>query len=299
MIDLKPVEITDKKWMDPLIFAGNMRGCEHGFTNIFIWSQTYHYHVAQVAGYLVAKTEHKDHGAFLYPAGSGDIKPALEAMLQHMEALGKHFSMIGLTPENIAELDTLFPGKFKYTAKRDIFDYLYLGENLATLKGKKLHGKRNHINRFIENNPSWRFEPITPDNIAECWLMNKEWCRINGCEGNGSLQEESCAIRLSFDNFDALGLEGGLLRVDGKVVAFTMGDLLTNDTFDVHIEKAFGEVQGAYPMINREYVRHIMSLYPNVIYFNREEDVGSEGLRKAKLSYYPEMMVEKHVCELA
>ncbi len=109
-----------------------------------------------------------------------------------------------------------------------------------------------------------------------------------------SMSDERKALLLSAKYFKELKLEGGLLRVGGQVVAFTMGDLLGVDTFDVHFEKAYSEIQGAYPMINREFARRIRQRYPQVRYLNREEDMGIEGLRKAKESYYPDLMVEKH-----
>ncbi len=295
MIEFKMVELSDKSWMDPLLFKGNMRGCEHNFVNTFIWAETYQEFVAQVDNYLVVRVGHPGKYRFLYPAGSGDIRPVIERMKAFADAEGCPFMMMGVTPENKAELDVAFPGRFAYTEMRDNFDYLYLAESLATLAGKKLHAKRNHINRFVENNPDWSFEPITLENIAECRLMSEEWCRLNGCAGDRDLAAEACAVRQSFNHFFAMELEGGLIRAGGRVIAFTMGDRLSADTYDVHIEKAFGEIQGAYPIINREFARYIRAKYPEIIYLNREEDMGVEGLRHAKLSYDPVMMVEKHL----
>ncbi|MPM89490.1 hypothetical protein SDC9_136599 [bioreactor metagenome] len=123
--------------------------------------------------------------------------------------------------------------------------------------------------------------------------MNKAWCKANQYEEDEQLVEELCAVRRCFNNFVPLGLEGGLLRLDGRIIAFTMGDKLNSNTYDIHIEKAFGEIQGAYQMINREFAVLIQDRHPEIIYFNREEDMGYEGLRKAKLSYHPVKMEEK------
>ena len=198
----------------------------------------------------------------------------------------------------MAELEEFFPGQFTFTADRDGYDYLYEIDRLADLGGKRLHAKRNHINRFMENNPSWTYEEITPESLGECLAMDKEWYRRSlSREGEAEerdLGDEGVALRQAMEHYQALGLEGGLIRVYGEVVAFTMGDLLNSDTYDVHFEKAYGELQGAYAMINREFARWVRGRHPNVRYLNREDDMGVEGLRKAKESYYPDQMVEKH-----
>ena len=125
--------------------------------------------------------------------------------------------------------------------------------------------------------------------------MNEGWTEeLERLRGRTN-PEERLALELAFRNFDTLGLEGGLLRVNGEVVAFTIGEKQNADTYTVHFEKAFPEVQGAYPMINREFVRYITKLHPEMLYINREDDMGMENLRKAKRSYYPDLMVEKYM----
>jgi hypothetical protein len=215
-------------------------------------------------------------------------------MKQDAADCGHEFILFGLSPENIAVLNNLFPGSFEYRENRDNFDYIYLLEKLVTLSGKKLQAKRNHINRFKANN-NWGFEPLSAENLAECWEMNIEWCKIHGCNEDQHLANEDCAVRRCFKYFTELGLEGGLLRSEGRVIAYTMGEKLNSDTYDVHIEKAFGEIQGAYQMINREFAALIQDNHPDLTYVNREEDTGSEGLRKAKLSYHPDKMEEKYL----
>ena len=297
MIDFKTVELNDKTWMEPLIRAGNIQACHQNFTNIYVWKGSYNQVVAQVGGYMVVKTgKEPDRMYYYFPSGSGDVKPVIETMMEDARENGSPFVMIGVSPEQTALLDTLYPGRFRYTEDRDNWDYIYLLDKLVSLGGKKLHGKRNHINRFMENN--WSYEEITPENIPECWQMNVEWCKINGCGEDRSLRQEACAVEKTFDNYTALGIEGGLLRLDGRVIAFTMGEKLNSDTFVTHIEKAFGEIQGAYPMINREFAAQIQRKHPEIIYVDREEDVGDEGLRKAKLSYYPDLMAEKNIARL-
>ena len=207
---------------------------------------------------------------------------------------GKPLEIIGVTTENQQELDTLFPGKFIYEPMRNGFDYIYTVESLSSLSGKKLHAKRNHINHFISEYQDWTFEPITPDNLAECYEMNTEWTRENTTSEDTGLMQENAAIKRCFEHYSELELEGGLLRLDGKIIAYTIGEVIASDTFNTHIEKAFADIQGAYPLINREFASYIKENHPEIVYINREEDMGSEGLRHAKLSYHPAILLEKH-----
>lgn len=298
MINFKDVELNDKKWMDPLIAAADMRGCHQNFTNIFAWAKNYNYRVAQINNHLIVKgfLEENNEHYYFYPAGSGDIKPVFEAMRQDAAISGHKFKLFGVSPENIEEMNRVFPEAFTYLEMRDSFDYIYYLDKLVSLAGNKLHSKRNHINRFKDNN-NWKFELITAENLDECWEMNVKWCIDNDCNDDDQLLKEKCAVRRCYKNYDALGLEGGLLRTDGRVIAFTMGERLNSDTYVIHVEKAFGEIQGAYQMINREFAAYIKQTYPELTYVNREEDMGFEGLRKAKLSYRPVMMEEKYIAE--
>ncbi len=294
MIDLKKVQIEDKKWMDPLIAAGNLSGCHQNFTNIFAWAENYYHRVAQVNNYLVVKGANEQCPYYFYPAGSGELKPVLDIMRQDAADCGHDFVLVGLSPENITVVNHLFPECLEYENMRDSFDYVYLLENLADLSGRKYQAKRNHINRFVQNN-DWSYELISPANLDECWKMNKEWCIIHECNEDDLLAKEKCAVTRCFDHFQVLGLEGGLLRVSGRVIAFTMGERLNQDTYVIHIEKAFSDIHGAYQMINREFAAYVRDTYPEMIYVNREEDMGLDGLRKAKLSYHPAKMEEKYL----
>ena len=159
------------------------------------------------------------------------------------------------------------------------------------MSGKKYHGKKNHVNRFFKTYPDWSYEPVTADNVEECFQMALLWRRENGCEEDEEKNAEMCVALNSLRLFEELKLTGGLLRVRGEVVAFTIGEPACDDTFVVHIEKARADVEGAYTVINQQFVSHeVAGKYK---YVNREDDVGTEGLRKAKLSYHPEFLVEK------
>lgn len=293
MINFQEIKLKDKEWMEPLIVAADMAGSHQNYTNMFAWSKIFEFRVAKVNDYLVVKGGSDADQFYLYPAGCGDIKPVIEVLKQDAAECGHSLTFLGVSPENREEINSLFPGKFIYEEMRDSYDYVYKLEKLESLSGNKLHSKRNHINYFKKNN-TWSFELITEDNFDECWEMNKKWCEDNDCKEDKYLYKEYCAVRRCFDNYWDLGLEGGLLRKDGKVIAFTMGERLNSDTYVIHIEKAFSEIRGAYQMINREYVAYVKQTHPQMVYVNREEDMGYEGLRKAKLSYYPVKMEEKY-----
>lgn len=298
MIDFRTPQPSDKAWVDALLAQADYRGCDYNFTNLFVWSRVYGQEIAQVNGFLVTHLCGRMGCSYMYPAGSGDLAAAIDILAREADERRQPLRLVCLTTRQMEELDRLMPGRFAYEADRDGFDYLYDIDRLADLTGKKLHAKRNHINRFMDNNPSWVYEEITPQTLPECLEMDKEWYRRSmvreGAAEERDLGDEGIALRTAMDHYHALGLEGGLIRVYGEVVAFTMGDRLNSDTYDVHFEKAYGELQGAYAMINREFARWVRAKHPNVRYLNREDDMGVEGLRKAKESYYPDRMVEKY-----
>ena len=298
MIDFRTPQPSDKAWVDALLAQADYRGCDYNFTNLFVWSRAYGQEIAQVNGFLVTHLCGRMGCSYMYPAGSGDLAAAIDILAREADERRQPLRLVCLTTRQMEELDRLMPGRFAYEADRDGFDYLYDIDRLADLTGKKLHAKHNHINRFMDNNPSWVYEEITPQTLPECLEMDQEWYRRSmvreGAAEERDLGDEGIALRTAMDHYHALGLEGGLIRVYGEVVAFTMGDRLNSDTYDVHFEKAYGELQGAYAMINREFARWVRAKHPNVRYLNREDDMGVEGLRKAKESYYPDRMVEKY-----
>jgi hypothetical protein len=290
MLDFTPITLADRETMSALLQKGHRGALEYNFTSNFIWRNIYHLHKAQMDGFLVVRAGEGADISYIFPSGDGDVKPIIDALITHHKQLGTPLLFNTVLNQDKETLESLYPGQFEFTSLRDAYDYVYLAESLRTLTGKKLAAKRNHINRFVENNPDWAYEPITLDNLAQVREMSREWCRIAGCRDNEELYDESCAVEQAFKNYEALGLEGGLIRMDGRIVAFAMGEPLNEETYVVHIEKAFYDIQGAYQIINREFARHRTE---NFVYINREDDTGDEGLRKAKLSYNPAFLVEK------
>ena len=206
---------------------------------------------------------------------------------------GVPFCLYGVTKENFAKPETWSPGKFDITYHRDEADYVYESEKLATLSGKKLHGKRNHGYKFKAlHGDNWSYETITEEYLEECFQMALKWRNKNGCGEDPEKNSEMCVTLNSLRLYKELDLRGGVLRTEGYVVAFSIGEPVSDDTFVVHIDKAFADVPGAYPMINQQFVEHEVQGFS---YVNREEDMGETGLRSAKESYHPIFMVEKGV----
>ena len=297
MIEFQAPTPADKAWVDELLALGNLRGCDYNFTNLFVWQKAYRFELARMGNFLLIRLRGRTGNSYMYPAGSGDIAAAVRALEADAAERGEPLRLVCLTPPQMAELEEFFPGRFTCTADRDGYDYLYDIDRLADLGGKKLHAKRNHIHRFDEQFPDWMFEPITPANIPECLDLERAWsARREESEpesGEETLSEETIAVIEALYQMDPLALEGGLIRAGGKPVAFSLGSLTTPACFDVHFEKAAGEIQGAYAVINREMARMVRDRHPQVKWLNREDDLGLEGLRKAKLSYYPDILLEK------
>lgn len=272
------------------------RNCEMSPANTVLWARHYKTEIAFWNEEIIYRS-HWLGGDYSYSCNLQDSKEP-KALIEEIRELAKHenqsLHMHCMSEEEFLMMEQWYPGKYQKTVRRQDSDYIYLRDKLATLSGKKLHGKRNHINRFVEQYPDWSYETITADNEDECAKMAMKWCLENCADEEQNWEhdkiDESKLVVYAIRHRDELGMKGGALRAGGEIVAITLGEPLTQDTFVVHFEKAFYDVQGAYPMINREFVRNELETYT---YVNREEDLGEEGLRKAKLSYRPEILLDK------
>lgn len=197
-----------------------------------------------------------------------------------------------MTEKQLAALEAEYPGHFEVSEDVDFADYIYLAERLATYSGKALHSKKNHCNRFEAEN-DWDFVPLTRELIPGCLDMLDMWTEENYQRLDKSITYEHEALLKCFAAYEKLGLEGGVLRVQGKIVGFSVGEFTSSSCFDVHFEKAYSSMNGAYPMVCREFTRMLMKKYPSLVYMNREDDMGLEALRRSKISYRPEFMLRK------
>ena len=297
MLSFKEISLSDRQWADKLFKMGNNNSEEFNFSFCYIWKEVFSYKAARMNDYIIIGSFKKWHPpAYLFPAGSGDIAPVLEELKKTAEAVGDKLVFYCVLEPHKKLLETMYPGQFVFMELTDYYDYVYDAQSLITLSGKKLHGKRNHINRFKGYYSDWRYEPITPELLPQVMEMNEKWHKENEIYRDKTFDDELKSVDNAIHDFFALGMDGGLIRAGGKVVAFSMGERLNFDTYLVHIEKALTEVPGAYAIINQQFAQHNCG---DFLYINREDDSGNEGLRKAKRSYRPVFMVEKYAAKLA
>lgn len=290
-IDLKRPELEDRDLINGYLKYSDSRSCEFTFANSYLWSRHYDTGFAVVEDMLVFGYT-RGTVSFTWPVGPKDEKRTLDALMAYCREKGVPFQLHNITRENFERLDGFYPGEFFIEYNRDYADYVYEAEKLKTLSGKKYHSKKNHVNKFKATYPDWSYEPITKDNVEECFQMALRWRELNGCEADEEKHAEICVALNFLRLFDELEMRGGALRVNGSIVAFTIGEPVGRDTLVVHIEKAFADVQGAYTMINQQFAEHEGTGF---LYINREEDMGEEGLRQAKMSYKPVFLIEKGV----
>ncbi len=297
MIEFHRATVADKAQYNSHLYTTPERGCEYSFANKVLWGRQ---EIAFLQGCVAFFSHFYGKTVYSYPIGDGDKRSVLESIIADSRDRGIPCRITGMTETDRDELENSFPGQFHIRADRDSFDYVYAIDALADLKGKKLQKKRNHFNRFRTNHPDYRTEPLSCANIARVQHMVNDWyVSRRKSDPDGDYLLESLAMAKAFRHFDELDMEGLVLLDCDEVLAVTMGSRMSETTFDIHFEKAREDVDGAYPAINCEFARYLRLKYPEVKFLNREDDMGLEGLRKAKLSYYPDHMVEKYKALLA
>lgn len=290
-IEFRRPDLEDQELMSSYFKKYPSRSCDRTFANVYLWARYYGVEFAFVDEVILFKSRTEGGCSFAYPVGAPEnVKKMLDRLIENCRTQGCRFRLYSVTKEQFEQIEGWYPGQFQIEYDEDIADYVYETEKLTTLAGKKLHGKRNHINKFKSTYADWQYEPITDNNYEECFQMALKWRQQHELEDDEDMVNEIAVTQNSLRLMKELNLTGGILRVNSEIVAFTIGEPVNEDTFVVHIEKAFPEIQGAYPMINQQFVTHACQNYK---YINREEDTGAPGLRKAKQSYRPVFMVEK------
>ena len=290
MIQFERLIPERKAEYDKYLLSCGQRGCEYSFVNLYLWGRQT---AAVVDGYLVLFSHFNGHSVYPFPVGQGDIRPVLDAVIADSRQRGIPCRFTSLNQADMELLEAFYPGKFRFRCDRNDFDYVYNIDDLADLKGRKFQQKRNHVNRFEATYPDWRSEPLNEATMEDAKTVIEHWFSYKQEHPEMDMCLEKLALRRAFEQFQNLELEGLVLYAGGEPVAVTMGSRLSCDTFDVHFEKAREDIQGAYGAINRAFARHLREKYPELLYLNREDDLGLPGLRKAKLSYNPAFLVEK------
>lgn len=289
--DFKNIEIEDKPIFDEYIRKKPHENSEFNFTNFFIWRYHYKLTFTVYEDHLCLIGQYRNKFPIIFPPlGSQEegFDRALMMMVEYFQKNGFPVIIKAITEPIKEIMDKALPGVFRYEDDRDMYDYVYLSEDLINLKGRKYQKKRNHINKF-KKRYEYSYEPITDDNVEECLIAAMEWAAVRS--DDPGIMEERVAIVEALRNMETLGIKGGALRIHDKIQAFSLGEELNPDMAVIHIEKANTDYHGSYAMINQQFAEHCWSEYT---YINREEDMGLPGLRKAKESYYPHKMIVKY-----
>lgn len=291
MLAFKDLVLEDKNFFDKYLSPYTFLTCEYSFTNLYIWRKALDIQYAIYKDALIIKKKDFNEGYhFMQPIGyiKEDLKEIVDMLIEYKKENNFQYLFKDLESPFVEELKELYVDTLNIQEDRDNFDYIYESSKLISLSGKKLHSKKNHYNNFIRNN-DYKTVPISKDNIDDCIKAACEWCRKNGCKGY--LKHELRAIEELLLNKKKLDFLGIAVYVDDVLRAFTIGEKMNDNMAVIHIEKADADINGLYTYINKTFVENYFS---DVHYINREQDLGIEGLRKAKLSYHPFKLEQKY-----
>ncbi len=286
MLEFKPIRLEDATFLKKRLSSPARFSCETNVVNLIVWQKMYDNMYATYGDMIFIKSGGVEEETYRLPFGE-NIEKGIEILRKHT---GKQYPPLWVQQgERFIDFNLRFGEDYELIPERDAFDYIYLQEDLANLSGKKYHSKRNHISAFSKQY-DWEFRKITKDNIPDVLECAEEWYKQNSERFDEHMQCEKDGIKLILSNMEMLEVKGGAIYIDGKVVAFTLGSPINRDIFDIHIEKALPQYVTAYTVINNEFAKTLTDYK----YINREDDLGLEGLRKAKLSYKPHILLKKY-----
>ena len=283
--------LSDREAMQAVTLPSGRRNCNYTFANLVGWQFWYNTEVCVLENAVVLRYTFDGQRAYMVCTSEALSLELIEALLDDSNG---DLTLIGLEDSQVAQC-TMVNEQWSISSEsvRDQYDYIYRRTDLATLHGKHLDAKRNHINRFRAEHPDFEYRPLTPDCFDECRRLTEIWQEEK--DTSDTIDVEKQVMETIFSNWDALGMTGGSIFVDGRMVAFTYGAAVTTDTLDVCVEKADRHVEGAFAIINQQFAEHLPEQY---VYLNREEDMGIPGLRQAKLSYHPEILLTYNVVHI-
>ena len=288
--EFKPIELEDRNVIHEILRAYQPQTSELTFTNLFIWRAHYHLQWSMHRDWLILVA--RDHAGVFFafppvgpPTRAGVARDVLDWLKNEKQQPSPGIERVD---ESLAaELEGT--DNLVIEPVRDQFDYVYRTEDLIHLAGRKYHSRKNQLNKFLRTY-SFTYEPMNEQHLMECRNLSDRWCELRRCCEDLNLSGEWDAVRESLLHFGDLKLRGGVIRIDDTVQAFSVGELLNAETIVVHIEKANPELPGLYTAINQQVCEHG---WKDIPFVNREQDLGEEGLRKAKLSYHPHHLVKK------
>jgi hypothetical protein len=265
-----------------------LEASEYTFTNLFAFRDAYNFKLSLFEDSLMILKDTEPVSLFC-PLGNSGILNMMDEGFKYLAGYPGEpcFERI---PEGFVKAHLINAERFTAEEEREHFDYVYEVRDLIELKGRKFHDKKNKVNKF-RSSCQYEYAALTSGMIGECLEFEKYWCEERECEKYYGLHRERCAILEMLNNFELLNMKGGIIRVDKKIVALTLGEKLLPDTFVIHIEKASSRIPGLYQVINQEFLMHEAA---DCRFVNREQDLGIEGLRNSKMSYNPVKFVRKY-----
>lgn len=294
MIDYKILGIEDKTEYEKAQEDGFERGCESSFSNLFMWGEQ---RIARLGEQISVLSRYGSKKLYPFPLGGTDKTETIRRIIDDSKQRGIDCLISGLTDRAKEYLEENFGGLFTYSTNEGSYDYVYTVKDLSDLAGRKYQSKRNHVSRFDREHPNAAVLPIKEEHLPLVREMAEIWYSERSTPEE-DFSFERAALTRALDNYIALGLTGLLIIEDERVIAFTVASRMGRDTLDVHFEKALPGIDGAYAKINNEFAKYVREKYPDITYLDREEDMGIEGLRKAKLSYHPHHRVVKYKAHL-
>jgi len=294
-MNFKKLEINDKKLIDNCLKHKTSRSCDYCFANLFAWQGRYNTCFAIEQNTLFVRFDNHGEKFYMFPTGEMTVEDAFEILQNDTKKQNILLKIKAVSPEMWNNLPQSIAKNFSFVPESNNFEYIYRSEKLRLLTGKKLQSKRNHINRFKKENPLWEFAPVaSQDDCRACLNMLQDWENEtqDAAFSEGNPYDDFDAATLMLTHFDVLELQGAMIKIGNEIVAFAIGEPLTEDSFVVHIEKAHRTMNGGYAIINQQFAEYIGK---NFVYINREEDMGIESLRQAKLSYQPDLILQEGV----
>ncbi len=292
-IQFKPVTLESVSDIKGFLELSRSRTCDYTVAGILMWADYFRYEYAIVDDTLFIKgVAENDTGtpAFSAPIGKMPLEESIRMIVDYCRK-NKMPVMFSAVPED--RLADFYPlGACRIEELTDWTDYLYNADDLATLQGNKYSKKRNHVNRFAAEHPGYELQELTMGNIGDVKRFYRG-LHMSHDDKDVTAEIERQQVFNVLDNYDKLPFEGAVLRTpDAGIVAFAIGEVI-GDTLYVHIEKMDHGVNGAGETINKLFASAMRDKY-GIRYVNREEDVGDEGLRKAKMSYHPAALLKKY-----
>ena len=294
MLEFKKITIEDKSWITNLLKFSDFMGAEYSFSNNMAWQRLSDSLITRYKDFYTVLMPENDTFMFTYPAGQGDYVEIINLLREYSKVNGKKCAIFGVTKESLPLFESSFKGEFQCHYLEDSSDYVYSATDLINLKGRKYHSKRNHLKKMERYN--WTYNRLSKKDFEDCIKFSTDLYNQKGDFNNHSAIVEQYAIDTFFRYFDEFNLMGITIRIDERLVAFSIGEKLNSNTVVVHIEKADTSFNGLYVLVNNLFAKEFCNS-PDIKYINREEDLGIEGIRKAKQSYHPVFRIEKHLIE--